>query len=108
MQTQSSGIDYTALNRALVQGLKARRVSAACFLVTSSDGTREYEVCLGAAVRCQCAAGLEGKGCQHVALVQVLSAATDAQIERRPGDGLYGITEPNGVAAAAGPYRAES
>ena len=108
MHTQASGIDYTALNRALVQGLKARRTSPACWMVTSSDGTREYEVCLSAAVQCQCAAGIEGKGCKHVALVQVLSATTDVPIERHASDGLYGITEPNGVAAAIGPYRVES
>ena len=108
MHQKCSGIDYTALNRALVQGLKARRTSPACWMVTSSDGTREYEVCLSAAVRCQCAAGIEGRGCKHVALVQVLSATTDVPIKRHASDGLHGITEPNGVAAAGGPYRAES
>jgi hypothetical protein len=76
-------------------------VSPSCYRATSSDGTREYEVCLSAALRCQCAAGIEGKGCKHVALVQVLSAATDAPIERRAGDGLYGIAEPVGVAVAS-------
>ena len=96
MQQKCSGIDYTALNRALVQGLKARRVSPHCWMVTSSDATREYEVVVNGVVQCQCQAGLEGKSCKHAALAQVLAATTDMPIQRRPGDGFYGIAEPDG------------
>ena len=88
MQQQSTAVvDYNALHRALRQGIRARRVSPSCWMVTSSDGTREYEVCLEAAIQCQCMAGIEGRGCKHVAVVQVLSATTDMPIERRPTGG---------------------
>ncbi len=96
MQQQSTAVvDYNALHRALREGLRARRVSPSCWMVTSSDGTREYEVCLDAAIRCQCQAGIEGRGCRHVAVVQVLSATADVPIQRRPSDAWYRLPQPD-------------
>ena len=96
MQQQSTAVvDYNALHRALRKGLRARRVSPSCWMVTSSDGTREYEVCLGAAVRCQCRAGIEGRGCKHLAVVQVLSATADMPIRRRASDAWSRLPRPD-------------
>ena len=118
MQQQSTAVvDYNALHRALRQGIRARRVSPSCWMVTSSDGTGEYEVCLDAAIQCQCKAGTEGRGCKHVAVVQVLSAITDMPVERRPSDAWYRLSRPdvdlvpddlaNDVAAGSRCYWAE-
>ena len=68
-------INAAALTRALNQGIKARRVSPRCWMVTSSDGQREYEVCPDGAIRCQCPAGTHNRPCKHLALVEVLAAS---------------------------------
>ncbi len=91
MQSQDtrSTISVRALERAMREKIKARRVSPRCWMVTSSDGRREYEVCLDAAIRCQCPAGIAGRECKHVSLVQVLSITSDPDLlARRGGVGL--------------------
>ena len=86
---QGTTVDARALERAIDQGLKARRISPRCWRVTSASSPGEYEVCLEAAIRCQCRAGINGRSCKHVALVEVLTATTDAAIQWRPGDAEY-------------------
>jgi hypothetical protein len=68
--------DAKALERAIAQGITARRTSPRCWMVSASGGRGEDEVIVdGAAMRCYCRAGLHGRACKHAALVQVLDAS---------------------------------
>jgi hypothetical protein len=77
-------VNTAALERALSQGITARRTSARCWMASSASGRGEYEVIVdGAAVRCRCMAGLSGKGCKHAELVRVLDASGAVPIPER-------------------------
>ena len=65
-----------ALERAIAQGITARRTSRRCWMVSASSGRGEYEVIAdGASIRCRCTAGLHNRPCKHAALVRVLDAS---------------------------------
>ena len=78
--------DAKALERAISQGITARRTSRRCWMVSASSGQGEYEVVVdGALIACRCAAGLHGRARKHAALVRVLDASGAAPVpEPRP------------------------
>jgi hypothetical protein len=77
-------VNAAALERALSQGITARRTSQRCWMASSASGRGEYEVIVdGAAVRCRCTAGLHGRACKHAELVRVLDASGAVPIPER-------------------------
>ena len=85
--SQTAAPDTRALERALAQGITARRTSARCWMVTSASGRAEYEVIVdGTQIRCRCTAGLHGRVCKHGALVRVLDASGAVPIPERCPD----------------------
>ncbi len=84
--------DAKALERAIAQGITARRTSPRCWMVSASSGRGAYEVIVdGAAITCRCTAGLHNRPCKHAALVRVLDAS-----------GAVPIPEPRRAPAGSG------
>lgn len=82
----SPALDLAALERAYLQGITARRVSASHWQASSSagDGTL-YDVTLERdAITCTCPAREVGRSCKHAALVRVLAASGAVPLPEQP------------------------
>lgn len=85
MAMQTTGVDYTALHRALCDGITATRLGRVTWRVTGSRGGT-YEVVYGGEGGlqiCDCPAGRHERPCKHLALVKVLERSGAVPIPPR-------------------------